>query len=64
MFTHFLPKGNKLMAMKPNGSRTHVVVGRKPEFVNKVDWGTHPSRAGPRPPAHPSPSSAEVPCVP
>jgi TolB protein len=42
MFTHFLPKGDKLVAMRPNGSRQHVVVGRKPEFVNKVDWGTHP----------------------
>jgi Tol biopolymer transport system component len=42
MFTHFLPKGNKLVAMRPNGSRQHVVVGRKPQFVNKVDWGTHP----------------------
>jgi Tol biopolymer transport system component len=44
MFTHFLapPKGNKLVVMKPNGSGQHVVVGRKPEFVNKVDWGTHP----------------------
>jgi TolB protein len=41
MFTHFLPKGNKLVAMKPNGSRQHVVVG-KPQFVDKVDWGTHP----------------------
>jgi TolB protein len=44
MFTHFLtgPRGTRLVAMKPNGSRQHVVVGRKPEFVNKVDWGTHP----------------------
>jgi WD40-like Beta Propeller Repeat len=42
MFTHFLPKGGKLVAMKPNGSRQHVVVGRKPPFANKVDWGTHP----------------------
>jgi Tol biopolymer transport system component len=42
IFTHFLPKGGKLVAMKPNGSRQHVVVGYKPQFVNKVDWGTHP----------------------
>jgi TolB protein len=44
MFTHFLTgdKGTRLVTMRPNGSRQHVVVGRKPEFVNKVDWGTHP----------------------
>ncbi|MDP9228138.1 MAG: hypothetical protein M3M99_03680 [Actinomycetota bacterium] len=42
MFTQFLPKRDKLVAMKPNGSRQQVVVGRKLQFVNKVDWGTHP----------------------
>jgi Tol biopolymer transport system component len=45
MFTHFLPKGNKLVAMKPNGSGKHVVIGGrfgKRHFPNKVDWGTHP----------------------
>jgi Tol biopolymer transport system component len=45
MFTHFLPEGNKLVAMKPNGSGKHVVVGGqfgKRQFPNKVDWGTHP----------------------
>jgi TolB protein len=45
MFTHFVPKGTKLVVMKPNGSGQHVVVGgrfgrRNPP--NKVDWGTHP----------------------
>ena len=44
MFTHFLPKGNKLVAMKPNGSDKHTVVGGDftSKFANKVDWGTHP----------------------
>jgi TolB protein len=41
MFTRFLPEGSKLIAMKPNGSRKHVVLDR-PRFTNKVDWGTHP----------------------
>jgi TolB protein len=40
MFTHFLPKASKLVAMKPDGSGQHVVVGD--HFDNKVDWGTHP----------------------
>src|SRR5215211_2614556 len=45
MFTRFLPEGTKLVAMRPNGSRKHVVVGGrfgKRQFPNKVDWGTHP----------------------
>ena len=43
-FTHFLPKGSKLVAMKPNGSGKHTVVGGDftSNFPNKVDWGTHP----------------------
>jgi Tol biopolymer transport system component len=47
MFTHFLPppKGSKLVAMKPNGSGKHVVVGGRfgrRHAPNKVDWGIHP----------------------
>jgi TolB protein len=45
MFTRFTPEGTKLVAMKPNGSGKHVVVGGrfgKRHFPNKVDWGTHP----------------------
>jgi TolB protein len=47
MFTHFVPppKGNKLVAMKPNGSGQHVVVGGRygrRHSPNKIDWGTHP----------------------
>jgi Tol biopolymer transport system component len=41
MFTRFLPEGSKLVAMRPNGSRKHVILDR-PRFTNKVDWGTHP----------------------
>jgi TolB protein len=41
MFTRFLPEGTKLIAMRLNGSRKHVVLDR-PRFTNKVDWGTHP----------------------
>jgi TolB protein len=41
MFTRFLPEGTKLVAMRPNGSRKHVILDR-PRFTNKVDWGTHP----------------------
>jgi hypothetical protein len=28
MFTRFLPNGNRLFAMKPNGSGKHVVIGQ------------------------------------
>jgi len=47
MFTHFLPppKGNKLVAMKPDGSRQQVVIGGRfgrRHIPNKVDWGAHP----------------------
>ena len=45
--TKFLdePPRNALIAMKPNGSGKHVVVGGrfgKRHFPNKVGWGTHP----------------------
>jgi Tol biopolymer transport system component len=44
MFTDFLPRGNEFLAMKPNGSGKHVVLGGRlgKRFANKVDWGTHP----------------------
>ena len=45
IFTHFLPKGTRLVAMRPNGSRKQVVIGGRfgrLHFPNKVDWGTHP----------------------
>jgi Tol biopolymer transport system component len=45
MFTRFLPGTTKLVAMNPNGSGKHGVVGGrfgKRQFPNKVDWGTHP----------------------
>jgi TolB protein len=44
MFTRFLPNGNRLVAMKPNGSGKHVVIGGRfgKRLPNKVDWGTHP----------------------
>jgi TolB protein len=41
MYTHFLPKRDELVAMNPDGSGEHVVVGGR-HFQNKVDWGTHP----------------------
>ena len=44
--SHLPPsQGNVLLAMNPNGSGKHVVVGRrfgKSHFPEKVDWGTHP----------------------
>jgi hypothetical protein len=44
MFTRSVPEASKLIAMKPNGSGRHVVVGGRftHQFPNKVDWGTHP----------------------
>jgi TolB protein len=43
---HFPPnKGNELVAMNPDGSGKHVVIGGrfgKSRFPEKVDWGTHP----------------------
>jgi Tol biopolymer transport system component len=50
MYTRFLRhlppnQGNELVAMNPDGSGKHVVVGGrfgKRHFPNKVDWGTHP----------------------
>ena len=50
MYTRFLRhippnQGNALVAMNPDGSEKHVVVGGrfgKRHFPNKVDWGTHP----------------------
>ena len=45
MNTRFLPDKSKLVAMKPNGSGKHVVVGGrfgKRQFPNASDWGTHP----------------------
>jgi Tol biopolymer transport system component len=45
MFTRFLPDATRLVAMKPNGSGKHVVIGGRfgrRNFLNKVDWGTHP----------------------
>lgn len=45
MCTRFAPEASKLIAMKSDGSRKHVVVGGrfgKRHFPNKVDWGTHP----------------------
>jgi TolB protein len=41
MFTRFLPDRTKQVAMRPNGSRKHVILDRL-RFTNKVDWGTHP----------------------
>ena len=50
MYTRYLShlppsQGNKLVAMNPDGSGKHVVVGGqfgKRHFPEKVDWGTHP----------------------
>jgi TolB protein len=45
MNTRFLPDKLKLVAMKPNGSGKHVVVGGrfgKHHFPNAADWGAHP----------------------
>jgi Tol biopolymer transport system component len=45
VFTHFLPKGTRFVAMRPNGSRKQVVIGGRfgrRHSPNKVDWGTHP----------------------
>jgi Tol biopolymer transport system component len=45
MFTRFLPKGTKLVAMRPDGTDKHAVVGgrfAKRHFPNASDWGTHP----------------------
>jgi len=45
MYTRFFPKRTELVAMKPDGSGKHVVVGGrfgKRHLPNRVDWGTHP----------------------
>jgi Tol biopolymer transport system component len=45
MNTRFRSKGLKLVAMRPDGSGKHVVVGGdfgKHQFPNASDWGTHP----------------------
>jgi Tol biopolymer transport system component len=45
MFTRILPKKCELVAMNPDGSGKHVVVGGqfgKRRCPNSVDWGTHP----------------------
>jgi Tol biopolymer transport system component len=45
IYTCFFPEKTELVAMNPDGSGKHVVIGGrfgKRHFPNKVDWGTHP----------------------
>jgi Tol biopolymer transport system component len=45
MYTRFFPEKRELVAMNPDGSGKHVVVGGrfgKRFLPNRVDWGTHP----------------------
>jgi Tol biopolymer transport system component len=45
MYTRFFPERTELVAMNPDGSGKHVVVGGrfgKRHPPNMVDWGTHP----------------------
>jgi Tol biopolymer transport system component len=45
MYTRFLPKKCELVAMNPDGSGKHVVIGGqfgKRRCPNSVDWGPHP----------------------